>query len=146
MNNRQYRRQKRKPMSEINVVPYIDVMLVLLVIFMTTAPLLTEGVDVNLPQASAQVVEEEQNIEKFIVSVDATGALFANEDEQASTPEQIRAKAAAVLKYQPKTPFYVKGDASVAYEKVIQAMVMLQAAGVPSVGLVTQPAPEENQG
>ena len=137
------RHHKRKPMSEINVVPYIDVMLVLLVIFMTTAPLLTEGVEVDLPQASAQIVEEEQNVEKFIVSVDAQGLLYANEDESPSQPDQIRAKAAAVLKYQPKTPFYVKGDATVPYERVVQAMVMLQAAGVPSVGLVTQPAPEE---
>ncbi len=143
MNSSIRRSHRRKPMSEINVVPYIDVMLVLLVIFMTTAPLLTEGVDVDLPQASAKVVEDEQNIEKFIVSVDAQGQLFANEDETPSDPNQIRAKAAAVLKYQPKTPFYVKGDASVSYEKVVQAMVMLQAAGVPSVGLVTQPAQEE---
>ena len=77
------------------------------------------------------------------VSVDAQGLLYANEDESPSKPDQIRAKAAAVLKYQPKTPFYVKGDATVPYERVVQAMVMLQAAGVPSVGLVTQPAPEE---
>ncbi len=137
------RHHKRKPMSEINVVPYIDVMLVLLVIFMTTAPLLTEGVEVDLPQASAKIVDEEQNIEKFIVSVDAQGFLYANEDEAPSEPDQLRAKAAAVLNHQPKTPFYVKGDASVPYEKVVQAMVMLQAAGVPSVGLVTEPAPEE---
>ena len=137
------RHNKRKPMSEINVVPYIDVMLVLLVIFMTTAPLLTEGVNVDLPQASAEVVEEDQNIEKFILVVDVEGNLYANEDEESSTPDQIRAKAAAVLKYQAKTPFYVKGDKDASYEKVLQAMAMLQAAGVPSVGLVTQPAPVE---
>ena len=138
------RHHKRKPMSEINVVPYIDVMLVLLVIFMTTAPLLTEGVQVDLPQASAKIVEEEQNIEKFIVTVDVNGELYANEDETPSSPEELRAKAAAVLKYQPKTPFYVKGDKNATYEKVLQAMVMLQSAGVPSVGMVSQPQPAQS--
>ena len=139
------RHHKRKPMSEINVVPYIDVMLVLLVIFMTTAPLLTEGVQVDLPQASAKIVEEEQNIEKFIVTVDVNGELYANEDETPSSAEQLRAKAAAVLKYQPKTPFYVKGDKDATYEKVLQAMVMLQSAGVPSVGMVSQPQQDNPQ-
>ena len=87
--------------------------------------------------------EQEQNIEKFIVTVDVNGELYANEDETPSTAEQLRAKAAAVLKYQPKTPFYVKGDRDATYEKVLQAMVMLQSAGVPSVGMVSQPQPDQ---
>lgn len=143
MNSLRRRHHKRKPMSEINVVPYIDVMLVLLVIFMTTAPLLTEGVQVDLPQASAKIVEQDENIEKFIVTVDVNGDLYANEDETPSTAEQLRAKASAVLKYQPKTPFYVRGDKDATYEKVLQAMVMLQSAGVPSVGMVSQPLPDQ---
>lgn len=135
------RRRSRRMVSEINVVPYIDVMLVLLIIFMTTAPLLTEGVEVELPKASANVVESEDEIDRVIVSVDGFGNYFVNDDETPVALTTVTEKAAAFIADKPDTTFYVKGDASVPYEKVIKAMTALQAGGVPSVGLVTEPEP-----
>lgn len=136
------RTRKKKLVAEINVVPYIDVMLVLLVIFMVTAPLLTQGVQVKLPQAQAKAIESEDN-EPFVVSVNAAGEYFVNEDvEEASTVPQIRAKAAAVLRHRPQTAFLVRGDGAAEYDAVIQAMVALQQAGVEGIGLVTE-SPEK---
>ncbi len=132
------RSRKKKLMGEINVVPYIDVMLVLLIIFMITAPLLTEGVSVDLPQADAKTVDTEDK-EPFVVTVDSEGNYFVNDESESTTdPEKIRIKAAAVLKHNPETPFLVRGDGGVRYELVVQAMVLLQQAGVASVGLVTE--------
>ena len=132
-----HRRPRKRLMSEINVVPYIDVMLVLLVIFMITAPLLTEGVSVDLPQADAQSVDT-QDQEPFVVTVDSAGDYYINDDERsAANADEIRVKAAAVLRHNPQTPFLVRGDRAVAYESVIQAMVLLQQAGVGKIGLVT---------
>ena len=137
-----HRRPRKRLMSEINVVPYIDVMLALLIIFMITAPLLTEGVSVDLPQADAQSVDT-QDQEPFVVTVDSAGAYYINDDEQsAANPDEIRVKAAAVLRHNPQTPFLVRGDRAVAYESVIQAMVLLQQAGVAKIGLVTD-TPED---
>lgn len=133
-------RRRKRLMGEINVVPYIDVMLVLLVIFMVTAPLLQEGIQVELPKTAAGQVSTD-NLEPFILSVDADGQVFLNEEEQTpATAEEIRLKAAAVLRHQPQTPFLVRGDASATYAEVILAMSMLQQAGVPNVGLITEPA------
>jgi biopolymer transport protein TolR len=123
-------------MAEINVVPYIDVMLVLLVIFMVTAPLLTEGVNVDLVKADAQQIDSRQQ-EPVVVTVDRDGNYFI--DRQAKEPDAIRAYAAAVLRRNPKVEFMVRGDRNVAYESVVTAMVMLQQGGVPSVGLITDP-------
>lgn len=135
-------RRRKRLMSEINVVPYIDVMLVLLVIFMVTAPLLTAGVNVDLPEADAELIEDEDQ-EPFVVNVDRNGAYFINDSEvPVSDPKEIRLNAAAVLRNSPKTPFLVRGDREVAYDAVIQAMVLLQKAGVPSVGLVTDTQPD----
>lgn len=131
-----YRHRKKKLMAEINVVPYIDVMLVLLVIFMVTAPLLTEGVKVDLVQAKANQIESEQ-AEPVIVTVDKDGAYFIDKD--AKSAEEIGAYAAAVLRRNPRVKFLVRGDRSVAYEAVVNAMVVLQQAGVPTVGLITDP-------
>lgn len=138
-----YRDRRRKPMGEINVVPYIDVMLVLLVIFMITTPLLTEGVDVNLPSAEAREVETKEQ-EPFVVSVSADGSYFVNDNEVESFDlDQIQAKATAMLladeQNKTKTDFLVRGDQAVDYGTVVAAMVALQKAGVPSVGLVTRP-------
>ena len=130
------RHRKKKQMAEINVVPYIDVMLVLLVIFMVTAPLLTEGVKVDLVQADAKPIDNKE-IEPVILSVDDQGKYFI--DKEAKEPEAIRAYAAAVLRRNPKVEFMVRGDKDVAYEAVVNAMVLLQQAGVPSVGLITDP-------
>lgn len=130
------RHRKKKQMAEINVVPYIDVMLVLLVIFMVTAPLLTEGVKVDLVKADAKQIESNE-VEPVILSVDEQGKYFI--DKEAKEPEAVRAYAAAVLRRNPKVEFMVRGDKDVAYKAVVNAMVLLQQAGVPSVGLITDP-------
>ncbi|MEJ2464814.1 MAG: protein TolR [Candidatus Thiodiazotropha sp.] len=132
---------RRKPMSEINVVPYIDVMLVLLVIFMITAPLLTQGVDVELPQADAEPLSQ-KNEEPVVVTVDSKGDFYIDVGEGRDRPvsaEDMVDRVRAVLKYKPKTPIMVRGDAGVAYGRVVEAMVLLQSAGTPSVGLITEP-------
>lgn len=130
------RRHKRQ-MSEINVVPYIDVMLVLLVIFMVTAPLLMEGVSVELPQANAKAVSE-KSTEPFVVHVDKNEQYFINDDpDPIGTLQEIRVKADIVMRNSPETEFLVRADKSVRYDAVVQAMVLLQQAGVPGVGLVT---------
>ena len=132
---------RRKPMSEINVVPYIDVMLVLLVIFMITAPLLTQGVAVELPQADAEPLNQQAD-EPLVVTVDRAGNLYIDVGEGKDSPvspDDLVGRVRAVLKYKPKTPIMVRGDAGVAYGKVVEAMVLLQAGGAPSVGLITEP-------
>jgi len=132
---------RRKPMSEINVVPYIDVMLVLLVIFMITAPLLTQGVDVELPQADAEPLNQKQE-EPVVVTVDRKGDLYIDVGEgrdRPVAPDELVNRVRSVLKYKPKTPIMVRGDAGVAYGRVVEAMVLLQSAGTPSVGLITEP-------
>ena len=131
-------RRSKRQMSEINVVPYIDVMLVLLVIFMVTAPLLTEGVKVDLPVASSEPVETEA-VEPFVLTVDKDGQYFVNDDETpAAEAREVRVKAAAVLRNNPEAPFLVRGDGAVSYQSVIEAITLLRDAGVPSVGLVTR--------
>jgi biopolymer transport protein TolR len=129
-------------MGEINVVPYIDVMLVLLVIFMVTAPLLTQGVKVTLPQASAEPVPD--NKEPLVVSVDASGKYYFNmgEGNQPVSAEALVRRTAAVLRRNPDVQILVRGDQHANYGKVVYAMALLQQAGAPSVGLLTQP--EEN--
>jgi len=133
--------KRRKPMAEINVVPYIDVMLVLLVIFMITAPLLTQGVNVELPQADAEPLPSEAE-EPVVVSVSRAGEIFIDIGEDRDSPvdpETLVTRIQAVLKHKPKTPILVRGDAGVAYGRVVEAMVLVQAGGAPSVGLITEP-------
>lgn len=137
------KRDKRRAMSEINVVPYIDVMLVLLIIFMATTPLMTEGVDVELPQADARPIdaEEVELAEPLIVSVNAKGEYFLNQSDQPDQPvtgEYIRRRAAATLKFEPKTKVLVRGDSAASHGQVVKVMVLLQQAGATSVGIVTQ--------
>jgi len=135
------KRTRRKPMSEINVVPYIDVMLVLLVIFMITAPLLTQGVKVELPRASAEPLPPEA-LEPLVITVDVDGRYYLNvggEGEDVPVDaETLANRVAAVLRHKPETPVMVRGDRRVDYGRVIDAMVFLKAAGAPSVGLVTE--------
>ena len=136
-----YVRKRRRPVSEINVVPYIDVMLVLLIIFMVTAPLISQGVKVDLPKASANPKEQEDT-PPIIASVDVKGRYFLNVGEDQESPiskEELGAIVKAQLTKEPNTPVVVKGDGQVAYNEVIQLMVLLQQAGVPSVGLMTDP-------
>lgn len=132
-------RNKHRPMAEINVVPYIDVMLVLLIIFMVTAPMLMQGVKVDLPEASADPVEN-QDSEPVIVSVNASGELFLNlgQEEQVLSLPTIKDRVAAVIRRSPKKPVLVWGDRAVPYGDVVTVMVALQEAGAPSVGLVTE--------
>ena len=133
--------KSRKPMGEINVVPYIDVMLVLLVIFMITAPLLTQGVKVDLPQADAKPMDDDAK-RPLVVSVDAQGGYFVTYDDdrtQAVTADELLHHAKAIITLNPGIPVLVKGDRAVDYGRVVEAMVLLQVAGAPSVGLITQP-------
>ena len=134
--------QKRKLMGEINVVPYIDVMLVLLIIFMVTAPLLTQGIEVDLPEAAAEPIESEPNETPIVLSVDAAGNLYINigDDEDApQSSQEIVARTAAVLRNRPDAPVLVKADREVPYGNVVGAMVLLQRAGADKVGFVTDP-------
>ena len=136
------KRQRRKPMAEINVVPYIDVMLVLLIIFMITAPMLTQGINVDLPQASANAVEApDDNSEPLVVSVDAAGLFYVaigDKQDQPIDAKLLMTKVAAVLRRSPNTPIMVKGDSAVNYGQVVTVMALLQKAGAPSVGLITK--------
>ena len=131
---------KRKPVSEINVVPYIDVMLVLLIIFMITAPLLQQGVEIDLPQASANPLPPEQR-EPLVVTISKTGDLYLNIGENNQKPldeDLLVNRVAAVIKNHPQTPVLVRGDKAVDYGRVTEAMVLLQGAGVEKVGLMTE--------
>lgn len=132
--------RRRRMLAEINVVPYIDVMLVLLVIFMVTAPMLMQGVEVELPKADAAPVED-QDAEPLIVSIDGQGQLFLNlggNEKQALELATVRQRVAAVLRRTPDKPVLVWGDQRVAYGDVVVVMTALQEAGAPLVGLVTE--------
>jgi biopolymer transport protein TolR len=133
----------RRLMGEINVVPYIDVMLVLLIIFMITAPLLTQGVKVDLPKAGAEPLEA-QRLQPLVLSVDREGRLYLNVggNPQAALDEQtVAARSTLVLRRNPDTQVLVKADNAVAYGRVVQAMVILQRAGARKVGFITEPLP-----
>jgi biopolymer transport protein TolR len=134
--------QKRKLMGEINVVPYIDVMLVLLIIFMVTAPLLTQGVKVELPKAGAEPIEDVPDHPPIVLSVDVDGNLYINlgdDEDKPANSEDIIGRTSAVLGRRPDTPVLVKADRAVPYGNVVGAMVLLQQAGAENVGFVTDP-------
>ncbi|MFC4698896.1 protein TolR [Glaciecola siphonariae] len=136
-----YQRRRRRPVSEMNVVPYIDVMLVLLIIFMATASVIAQGVKVDLPKAQAQTLEtDEETI--MIVSIDEQGLYYLNVGDNPESPMQAADIAAIVktrLGVDPSIPVVVNGDRTISYEKVIDMMVLLQSSGAPSVGLMTDP-------
>jgi biopolymer transport protein TolR len=135
---------RRKLMGEINVVPYIDVMLVLLIIFMITAPLLTQGIKVELPKAGAEPLPTQQE-PPLVLSIDAHGRLFLN---VGATPRQpiddqtVLVRATAALRRTPERTVLVNGDQAVNYGRVVQAMVILQQAGARKVGFQTDPLPK----
>lgn len=134
------RHKRRKPMAEINVVPYIDVMLVLLIVFMVTAPMLMQGVKVELPKAAAIPVGK-QTDEPLIVSIKADGSYYLNlgEDEETSLSlALLQDKVSKIIRRKPDTAVLVWGDKSVAYGSVVELMAALQSAGAPAVGLVTE--------
>ncbi len=133
---------KRRLMGEINVVPYIDVMLVLLVIFMVTAPLLTQGIEVDLPKANAEPIESPPDQDPLVLSVDAEGNFFINAGDNKDQPqsgEEIIIRIKKVLTSSPGTPMFVKADRAVPYGNVVGAMVVLQQAGAENIGFVTDP-------
>ncbi len=139
--------RKRRLMGEINVVPYIDVMLVLLIIFMITAPLLTQGVKVDLPKGAAEPLEA-QRIPPLVLSVDRAGRLYLNVGADPQRPldeATVAARATATLQRSPQTQVLVKADSAVAYGRVVQAMVILQQAGARTVGFITEPLPQRER-
>jgi biopolymer transport protein TolR len=133
---------KLRLMSEINVVPYIDVMLVLLIIFMITAPLLTQGISVELPDAPAQPIDLEDN-EPIVLSVDRDGKFYLNiaDDELAPIDEaRVVELASAAIRRNAQTPVLVKADESVSYGRVVIGATLLQEAGASKIGFQTDPA------
>lgn len=147
-----HKRGSRSPMAEINVVPFIDVMLVLLVIFMITTPLLTQGVKIDLPKTESKALPPDQK-EPLIITVDATGNYYLNIASNPNQPITARVLSNLVTTQlekseagAPQRPVLVRGDKSANYGKVVEAMVLLQQAGAKSVGLITTPTPEKGAG
>jgi biopolymer transport protein TolR len=142
----------RKPMAEINVVPFIDVMLVLLVIFMITTPLLTQGVKIELPKTEAKAIPPQQK-EPIILTVDAKGAYYLNTAEKPSQPltervlsNLVATQLSAAANPGEQRPVLVRGDKNANYGQIVAAMVLLQQAGAKSVGLITEPAAAPTKG
>ncbi len=136
-------RKRRKAMAEINVVPYIDVMLVLLIIFMITAPLLQLGVEVDLPAADAAPLDEPKD--PVVVNVLADGSLVLSLDGEAEAIEEsdLVAKLGAMVRNNPDMSVLIGGDQTVAYGRIYEAMVLLQRSGVQSIGLMSDPLEEQ---
>ncbi|QOR38897.1 protein TolR [Billgrantia diversa] len=136
---------RRKPMGEINVVPFIDVMLVLLVIFMITAPMLTQGVQVELPQVTSEPIETEENQDPIIVSVDREGGYFLSVGGEETSVEldELGERVIILLDRQPGTQVMVRGDRYVPYGEIVTLMSTLQVAGVANVGLISEPPPRD---
>jgi len=138
---RRLRSKRHKLNAEINVVPYIDVMMVLLVIFMVTAPMMTQGVNVDLPQAKSDPVESDELSEPLIVSVTKSGDYFLDLGEnnrQPITLQRIGVQVEKILAQAPDTQVLIRGDRSIDYGKVVQLMTVLQQAGAGSVGLISE--------
>lgn len=134
-------RPKRKPMADINVVPYIDVMLVLLIIFMVTAPMLTQGIKIDLPKVEASPVPLKKDQEPIIVSIDSNGAYYFEMSADSKTPLELAPllrKVEAVLAQNPDTTVLVRGDRNVAYGSVVELMASLRSVGADGVGLITE--------
>ncbi|MFL2553843.1 MAG: protein TolR [Candidatus Rariloculaceae bacterium] len=144
------RARHRRLMAEINVVPYIDVMLVLLIIFMITAPLLTQGITVDLPNAAAEPLDPEflRDNEPLVLSIDEEGLFYLNVGDDEDSPvdaQTVVITTAAVLRRNVETPVLVKADQAVSYGRVVNGMVLLQQAGASAVGFLTDPAGIETE-
>ena len=136
-----HKRIRKRPIAEINVVPYIDVMLVLLIIFMITAPLLSQGIKVDLPQSASEPLPPTDK-EPVVVSVDSEGNFFINYGENQDAPLEAQTlinRVSALLKYQPGIPVFIKGDRNVPYGRIVAVMSLLQQSGVENIGMVTEP-------
>ena len=135
------RRRRRTLLSEINVVPYIDVMLVLLVVFMIAAPLMVQGVLVNLPETLSEPLPREKS-DPLIISIKSEGTFFLETQATKNTPlglDEISIQVEKILKADPSLQVVVRGDGGVKYQKVMELMSVLQASGAEDVGLITQP-------
>ncbi len=138
-------RKRRKPVAEINVVPYIDVMLVLLIVFMVTAPLLTQGLIVDLPQASSEPLEVDENAETLVISITADEQYYISlgstqqEDQSPVAIDVIGDQVRRIVGANPQIQVFVEGDGQSSYSSFISLMTVLQAAGVASPNLITKP-------
>ncbi len=137
-------RKKRKPMSEINVVPYIDVMLVLLIVFMVTAPMLNQGIEVDLPEANNEPLNIDENLETLVVSITFNGEYFLSigstgEERQSVTLETVGMRVGQILSANPDIQVLVEGDADANWSAMITLITTLQAAGVANPNFITQP-------
>jgi biopolymer transport protein TolR len=137
-------RKKRKPMSEINVVPYIDVMLVLLIVFMVTAPMLNQGIEVDLPEANNEPLDIDENLETLVVSITFNGEYFLSigatgEERQSVTLETVGMRVGQILSANPDIQVLVEGDADANWSAMITLITTLQAAGVANPNFITQP-------
>ncbi|SVA16419.1 uncharacterized protein METZ01_LOCUS69273 [marine metagenome] len=134
-------KKRRNLVADINVVPYIDVMLVLLVVFMVAAPLMIQGIVLNLPEVTNQVLPREKE-DPLIISVDSEGTFFLevqSTQNDALSPEELANQIKKILKVNPRLQVVVRGDGKVEYQKVMELMSVLQSAGAEDVGLITQP-------
>ncbi|NWF35476.1 protein TolR [Mariprofundus sp. KV] len=129
--------KENEPMGEINVTPLVDVMLVLLIIFMVTAPLLTQGVNVDLPDAEAPAMQ--QNIEPLVVTIRANGDIYMQKQKQPISIKQLAPRIQAMRQQKPELPVFIRGDAKTPYGRVAEVMSLLETAGIRKVGLVTEP-------
>lgn len=137
-------RKKRKPMADINVVPYIDVMLVLLIVFMVTAPLLNQGIEVDLPQANNEPLEIDENLETLVVSITSNGEYFLSigatgEERQSVTLETVGEQVSRIIGANPQIQVLVEGDATADWGAMIALITTLQQAGVSNPNFITQP-------
>ena len=140
-------RKKRKPVAEMNVVPYIDVMLVLLVIFMVTAPMLTQGVKIDLPKVASEALANDTRQKILTLSVKADGGYYwnlgseldtKNQTDSAVSLEELQAKIGQVVAQDGDTQVYIRADNDAGYGSVVKAMAALQQGGVSNLGLVTE--------
>ncbi len=132
-------RRRKRPLAEINVVPYIDVMLVLLIIFMITAPLLSQGIKIDLPEVAAETLPADTK-DPLVISIDKAGNYYMNYGDKQDRPVAAQTmvnRVAALLKHRQRLPVLVKGDRHVAYGHIAEVMALLQNAGVDRVSLVT---------
>jgi biopolymer transport protein TolR len=137
-------RKKRKPMAEINVVPYIDVMLVLLIVFMVTAPLLNQGIEVDLPQANNEPLDIDENLETLVVSLTSNGEYFLSigatgEDREPVTLQAVGDQVGRVISANPSIQVLVEGDTEADWGNMINLITVLQRAGVSNPSFITQP-------
>lgn len=138
------RTKNRRLMGQMNVVPYIDVMLVLLIIFMITAPMLQQGITVDLPEVDASPLDPDELIENepLILSINAEGQFFINlgeSPEEPATDDQVMQTVTAVLNRNAETRVLVKADQNALHGRVAEGYVLLQKAGAPSIGILTDP-------